>query len=68
MRRIILPLVTIVMLTACSSIDCPLNSAVATYYKLAGNITKLSDTLTISTTRNDGNDTVILNRATAVDP
>lgn len=67
MRRIILPCMAIVTLTACSSIDCPLNSAVATYYKLAGNITKLSDTLTISTTRNDGNDTVILNRATAVD-
>ena len=57
----------IMAFTACSTIDCPLNSAVATYYKLSGDVTKLNDTLTISTQRNNGNDTVILNRATAVD-
>lgn len=56
-------------LAACSTIDCPLNNRVYASYKLAGTVTTLTDTLTVSTTRTaaDGNDTVLLNQATAID-
>lgn len=54
-------------LASCSSIDCPLNSLVYTQYQLrnaAGEVDTLStDTLTISTTRADGNDSVLLNKS-----
>lgn len=56
-----------IMLTtaACTSIDCPLNSLVYTQYQLmnaAGKVDTLADTLTIFTTRVDGNDSVLINR------
>lgn len=55
------------LLTACTSIDCPVENIVATGYKLLkpnGEQDTLSyDTLTITTTRNNGNDTVLLNRS-----
>lgn len=55
-----------VSITACSSIDCPLNSLVYTQYQLrnaAGLVDTLYDTLTISTQRAiDGNDSVLVNR------
>lgn len=50
---------------ACTSIDCPLNSLVYTQYQLmnaAGKVDTLADTLTIFTTRVDGNDSVLINR------
>ena len=59
----------VIMLTglaACSSIDCPLNSLVYTQYQLmnaAGRVDTLADTLTISTKRTDGNDSVLINRS-----
>lgn len=49
-----------VMTTACSSIECPLNNHV--YYVLTLDGDTLTDTLTVSTTRRDGNDTVLVNR------
>ncbi|MBQ9636285.1 MAG: hypothetical protein IJV36_00110 [Prevotella sp.] len=55
------------LLSACSSIDCPLNNRVAVVYKLMGDVAPLVDTLTISTARFDQNDTVLLNRAVGVD-
>ena len=67
MQRIIYLLAAALTIASCSSIDCPLNNTVATTYKLKGDVTKLSDTLTIVTPRIDGNDTVVLNRAVAVD-
>lgn len=54
-------------LSACSSIDCPLNNRVATVYKLAGDVAPLADALTISTIRIDGHDSVLLNLAVNVD-
>ncbi|MBQ8047697.1 MAG: hypothetical protein IJ196_07215 [Prevotella sp.] len=57
----------LMMIQACSSIDCPLNSIVQTAYKLQGDVESLPYILTVSTARNDGNDTVLLNQITAVD-
>ncbi|MGN1376138.1 MAG: DUF6452 family protein [Prevotella sp.] len=50
---------------SCSSIDCPLNSLVYTQYGLldpTGRTDTLRDTLTISTVRANGNDSVLINR------
>lgn len=60
-------LVAFILLAAsCSSIDCPMNSLVYTQYQLmnagTGKVDTLADTLTISTTRTDGNDSVLINR------
>ena len=49
-------------MTACSSVDCPLNNVVYAKYKLMGDVTKLSDVLTITTVRADGTDTILLNQ------
>ena len=57
----------LLILSACSSIDCPMNSIVQTAYKTMGDVTTLPYTLTVSTPRHDGNDTVVLNQITAVD-
>ena len=51
--------------TSCSSIDCPLNSLVYTQYQLMtadGRVDTLADTLTISTARMEGNDSVLINK------
>ncbi|MDY5321638.1 MAG: DUF6452 family protein [Prevotella sp.] len=68
MRRMILRLLPMVAMAAtamsfegCSSIDCPLNSRTLCVYTLGGDT--LTDTLTVSTTRRDGSDTVLLNRS-----
>lgn len=55
------------ILTACTSIDCPVQNSVFTKYELrkgdALSVDTLRDTLTISTPRMMGNDTVLLNRS-----
>lgn len=55
------------LLSACTSIDCPVENVVATSYKLlkadGTQDTLRGDTLTISTKCRDGNDTVLLNRS-----
>lgn len=56
-----------VVIASCSSIDCPLNNTVYTKFKLAGNVSTLADTLTVSVTRTAGTDTVLLNKAVRVD-
>lgn len=68
MRKII-PLLFVVftLMVGCSSLDCPLNNTVYTKYKLMGNITKLSDTLTITTTKVEGTDNVIINQDVNID-
>ena len=68
MRKIIsFLLLTAIAFSACTSIDCPLNNRVYCKFKLSGSVATLSDTLYISTKRNDGNDTVLINRDVNVD-
>ena len=50
------------VMTACSSVDCPLNNTVYANYKLMGKVTKLPEVLTISTIRNNAADTILLNQ------
>lgn len=57
----------VLALSACSSINCPLNNRVVTVYRLAGDVVPLADVLTISTTRTDGIDSVLINQVTNVD-
>lgn len=68
MRKII-PLLFVVftLMVGCSSLDCPLNNTVYTKYKLMGKITPLSDTLTITTTKLEGTDNVIINKDVNID-
>lgn len=67
MQRLTVATLVALAFTACTSIDCPVENVVETSYKLLkadGTQDTLStDTLTISTTRRDGNDTVLLNRS-----
>lgn len=67
MRRLIWVALAGLALASCSSIDCPLNNTVYTKYRLAGTVTTLVDTLTVSTPRLSATDTVLLNKAIAVD-
>lgn len=57
----------VAVLAACSSVDCPLNNTVYANYKLMGKVTTLPDTLTISTTRHDGLDSVLINQQVNTD-
>ncbi len=71
MRRIATALIlTAALVTACSSIDCPVQNTVATVYglyKSDGTADTLRyDTLTIASTRRDGNDTILFNRGVGI--
>ena len=57
----------VLAMVGCTSLDCPLNNTVYTKYKLQGNITTLKDTLTISTTKQEGTDSVLINKDVNVD-
>lgn len=57
----------LMILSSCSSIDCPLSNHVYSIYKLAGDVPILRDTLTISTTRSEGTDSVYINLKANVD-
>lgn len=59
MRRLIFAALTVVMVCACSSIDCPLNNAVYSKYVLKGDVGVLEKTLTVTTQRADGRDTLL---------
>lgn len=67
-KSLFLPLAAamlLLLITACSSIDCPMNNLVYTQYQLMradGKADTLSDTLTITTNRDDGNDSVLINK------
>lgn len=65
-RRIIPILLTLIllMLSACTSIDCPLNNTVYSKFQLAGDVTSLPDTLNVSIIRADGTDSLVLNSVT----
>lgn len=60
----------LIFLTACSSIDCPVQNVVRTVYTLQkGDMTAdtlKGDTLTVFTRRRDGTDTLLLSRITGV--
>ncbi len=60
-------LVMVLLLAACSSVDCPLNNTVYSNYKLMGKVTTLTDTLTILTKRQNGSDTVLINQQVNTD-
>ena len=63
MRKMFL-FVVVVWLTACSTIDCPVENTVAVQYEIrdkAGNELSITDSLSIISTRQDG-DYIILNR------
>lgn len=55
------------LMAACSSVDCPLNNTVYTNYLLQGPVQTLPDTLTITTMREDGLDSVLINRQVNTD-
>ena len=57
MRRLV-PLSCVILLMACSSIDCTLNTFNGCKYGFAGDV--ISDTLTVRTIRTNGSDTTIL--------
>ena len=60
MRRVI-PMVCALLMMACSSIDCPLNTVEGCKYQIQGETGILYDTLTIQALRSNGNDTTLLN-------
>ena len=61
MRRIIPVILATVILTACSSIDCPVNNTVYAKYVLGGEVDAIPGTLTVKTKRANGSDTTLLN-------
>ena len=63
----VLVMMAMMIVAGCSSIDCPLNNTTYTKYKLMGNVTTLADTMTISTTKTEGQDSVLINRDVNVD-
>ena len=65
-RYLILIIIAIIFVS-CSTMDCGLNSLVQTNYKLAGIVDTLNDTLTVSTNKSDGNDSVIYNKVVGID-
>ena len=60
-------LMMVLTMVGCSTLDCPLNNTTYTKYKLMGNVTTLADTMTISTTKTEGQDSVLINRDVNVD-
>lgn len=57
----------VLAMVGCTSQDCPLNNTTYTKYRLMGNITTLNDTMTISTTKTEGTDSVLINKDVKVD-
>lgn len=60
-------LLTLAGLTACSTVECPLNNSVYANYKLAGNVTTMADTMTISTRLQSGADSILINKQVNTD-
>lgn len=64
-RVLVWTLGLLLILTACSSIDCPLNNRVYTRYSLRtpnGEVDTLKLYMTIATNRKDGTDSVLINK------
>ena len=66
MRRIIVLPLIVLLLSACSSVDCPLNNTVYCVYSLKGDVDMLGDTLTVSTPRVYGADTILIDRGDCI--
>jgi len=62
LKKVLMMLTAFLLLTGCSSVDCQMGSKIAATYELAGDITTLSDTLTVYTTRANETDTILLNK------
>lgn len=67
MRRLIFLFLALALLSACSSIDCPLNTTVMSTWLVESDTAYTPDTLTISTQRAELSDSVLLNKAVAPD-
>ncbi len=67
MRKLLYLLIIAALLGACSTVDCPLNNTVYTYYVLRGPVRTLPDTLTISTRTGNGADSVLINKQVNTD-
>ncbi len=65
--KYIILIVFIMILAGCSTIDCPLYNRVYSKYKLAGDVTTLTDTLTIKADLGDGMDSTIINKSVNTD-
>ncbi len=64
--RLLALLMPAIIAGACSSVDCPVQNTVSTkyhFYTSDGERGTLRDTLTVSTTRRDGRDSILLNRS-----
>ena len=62
---LLLAAAAMMLAVSCASIDCPMDSLVYTQYQLrtaSGAVDTLADTLTISTARIDGQDSVLINQ------
>lgn len=70
MRKLIFMIfASVVLMSACAGYDCTMNNMVYTMYKIcdkSGAADTLRDTMSIWTDRNDGNDTVLINRMSGV--
>ena len=65
MRRIIIAAIAAAVVSACSSIDCPVQNSVYTnyaLYKSDGGVDTLRDTLSVLTPTASGRDTLVFNR------
>mgnify|MGYP006958190168 CR=1 FL=1 len=65
MRQLLIALCVGLTLCACSSIDCPVQNLVRTYYELhtSPNVKDtLKDTLNVRSVRVNGTDTLLLNK------
>lgn len=68
--RKLLYLMLVMMVAACSSIDCPVDNVVETRYTIMdneGDKLTLSDSITVWSTRANGKDTILLNRGIDID-
>lgn len=69
MKKLVPILFFAMLLTACSSIECPLNNVVSTVFTLRKDSLRpdtLLDTLTVYTKRSDGTDTILVNKLIGV--
>lgn len=67
MRNLMIVLGVVAAICGCSSIDCPVQNTVRTYYQVQSSNNKvdtLRDTLTVRSVRADGKDTLLLNNTT----
>ena len=62
-------LLLVVLMTACSSIDCPVDATVTTQCQIKnsdGTEHTLSDTMTVTSVRSDGKDTILYNKGIGI--